>query len=143
MSDDNIKRFIIDRLKWLGIYLGVGFILVFLLPFPYDFISVLGLFILVNFFRMRSLMKRYGGMGGIKQSLSSSMSGNQYRPLKYYCMSCGKEHSKIACPDCGSKNEKSGLTHHMRGKPRHLDYLYDLQAVMDNQSLKKKFLEMS
>jgi len=31
----------------------------------------------------------------------------------------------------------------MRGKPRHLDYLYDLQSLMDNQSLKKKFLEMS
>ncbi|HEY9386570.1 MAG TPA: hypothetical protein VIP70_05995 [Nitrososphaeraceae archaeon] len=111
MSDDNNKRFIIDRLKWLGIYLGLGFILVFLLPFPYDFISVLGLFILVNFFRMRSLTKRYGGMGGIKElfgSLSSSMSGNQYRPLKYYCMSCGKEHSKIACPDCGSKMKRVG-----------------------------------
>jgi formate hydrogenlyase subunit 4 len=64
--DNNTKRFIIDRLKWLGLYLGIGLILVFLLPSPYDLISVLGLFILVNFFRMRSVMKRYGGMGRIR-----------------------------------------------------------------------------
>jgi hypothetical protein len=108
--DNNTKRFIIDRLKWLGLYLGIGLILVFLLPSPYDLISVLGLFILVNFFRMRSVMKRYGGMGGIRDmfgSLSSSMSGNnQYRPLKYYCMDCGKEHKEIACPICGSKMKR-------------------------------------
>ena len=103
--DNNTKRFIIDRLKWFGIYLGIGLILVFLLPSPYDLISVFGLFILVNLLRMRNMMKRYGGMAGIKDlfsSLSSSMSDNQ-RPLKYYCMSCGKEHKEIACPNCGSK----------------------------------------
>jgi hypothetical protein len=108
--DNNTKRFIIDRLKWFGIYLGIGLILVFLLPSPYDLISVFGLFILVNLLRMRNMMKRYGGMAGIKDlfsSLSSSMSDNQ-RPLKYYCMSCGKEHKEIACPNCGSKMKRVG-----------------------------------
>ena len=85
-SDDDTKRFIINRLKWLGIFMSISFILLFLLPYPYDFISVLGLLILVNFLRVRSVMKRYGGTGGIKdmfRSLSSSMSGNnQYRPIK-------------------------------------------------------------
>jgi hypothetical protein len=110
---NDTKRFIIDRLKWLGIYLSIGLVLVFLLPFPYDFISVFGLFILVNLFRARSLMKRHGvGMrDGIKElfgSLSSYLSGNQSRPLKYYCMSCGREHNKIACPNCGSKMKRIG-----------------------------------
>ena len=108
--DNNTKRFIIDRLKWFGIYLGIGLILVFLLPSPYDLISVFGLFILVNLLRMRSMMKRYGGMAGIKDlfsSLSSSMSGNN-QGLKYYCMSCGKEHREIACPNCGSKMKRVG-----------------------------------
>jgi hypothetical protein len=113
-DDNNTKRFIIDRLKWLGIYLSIGLILVFLLPFPYDFISVFGLFILLNFFRTRGFMKRrYGGnvSGGIKElfgSLSSSLSDNQSRSLKYYCMSCGREHNKIACPNCGSKMKRVG-----------------------------------
>src|ERR671925_119709 len=101
--DDNTKRFIIDRLKWLGFYMGVSFILLFLLPSPYDLISVFGLFILVNYLRTKSIMKRYGtGMGRIKDmfgSISSPMSGNNQEPLKYYCMSCGKEHREIACPN--------------------------------------------
>jgi hypothetical protein len=110
--DNETKRFIIHRLKWLGLYFGIGLVLVLLLPFPYDFISVLGLFVLINFLRGRSILKRYGGTGGIKDlfgSLSSSMSRNdQSRPLKYYCMNCGKEHREIACPNCGSKMKRVG-----------------------------------
>jgi hypothetical protein len=108
--DDNTKRFIINRLKWLGFYMGVSLILLFLLPSPYDFISIFGLLILVNYLRVRSIMKRYGGMGRIKDmfgSLSSPMSGNN-QGLKYYCMSCGKEHREIACPNCGSKMKRVG-----------------------------------
>ena len=110
--DDGTKRFIFGRLKWSIIYVGIGLVLVLVLPFPYDLASVLGLFILINFIRGRSIMKRYGGIGGIRDlfsSLSSSMSDNsQSRPLKYYCMSCGKEHNEIACPNCGSKMKRVG-----------------------------------
>jgi rRNA maturation endonuclease Nob1 len=52
-------------------------------------------------------MKRYGGISRLRDllgSLLSSTSGNdQSRPLMYYCMSCGKEHREIVCPNCGSK----------------------------------------
>jgi hypothetical protein len=100
--DDDTKRFIIHRLKWSVIYVGLGIVLVVVLPFPYDLASVLGLCIL----------KRYGRSGGIRDlfsSLSSSMSANnQSRPLKYYCMNCGKEHRQIACPNCGSKMKRVG-----------------------------------
>src|ERR687892_525701 len=110
--DSDTKRFIIHRLKWLGLYFGIGLILVLLLPFPYDFFSVLALFILFNFLRSRRILKRYGGIGGKRDlfgSLSSSMSRDgQSRPLKYYCMSCGKEHREIACPNCGSKTKRIG-----------------------------------
>jgi hypothetical protein len=107
--DDDTKRFIIHRLKWSALFMGAGIILVFLLPFPFDFISVLGLLILVNFLRMRSVMKRYGGMSRIKDMFGSlSSDSNQYRPLKYYCMNCGKEHREIACPNCGSKMKRVG-----------------------------------
>jgi hypothetical protein len=109
--DDDTERFTIHRLKWSIIYVGLGIILVLVLPFPYDFFSVIALFILINFLRDRT--KRYGGTGGIKHlfgSLSSSVSSanNQSSPLKYYCMSCEKEHREIECPNCGSKMKRVG-----------------------------------
>jgi hypothetical protein len=105
--DDDTKRFIINRLKWLGLYLGIGLVLVILLPFPYDFVSVLGIFILINFFRARNMMKRYGGNGGLRDLFSSlSSSSNRNNRVKYYCMSCGREHNDIACPNCGSKMKR-------------------------------------
>jgi hypothetical protein len=110
--DDDTKRFIFRRLKWSVIYVGIGIVLVLVLPFPYDLASVLGLFILINFLRGRSILKKYGGTGGIRDlfgSLSSSMSrDNRSRPLKYYCMNCGREHKEIACPNCGSKMKRIG-----------------------------------
>ncbi|HEU4822748.1 MAG TPA: hypothetical protein VFS97_04925 [Nitrososphaeraceae archaeon] len=108
--DDTTKRFIISRLKWLGFYMGVSFFLIFLLPYPYGFISIFGLLVLVNYLRIRSTLKRSGGTGRIKDmfsSLSSPMSGNN-QGLKYYCMGCGREHREIACPNCGSKMKRVG-----------------------------------
>jgi rRNA maturation endonuclease Nob1 len=52
-------------------------------------------------------MKKYGGIGGIKDMLST-LSANNDRPLKYYCMGCGKEHREISCPNCGSKMKRVG-----------------------------------
>jgi len=107
--DEDTKRLIMYRLKCSGLFMGAGIILVFLLPFPLNFIFVLALFILVNFLRVRSVMKRYGGIGRIKDMFGSlSSDSNQYKPLKYYCMNCGKEHREIACPNCGSKMKRVG-----------------------------------
>src|SRR5918994_5293894 len=97
--DKDTKRFIINRLKWLGFYMGISFVLLFLLPFPYDFFSVLGLLALVNYLRTRrDIIRRHGGIDRIRGMFGSSsppMTDNsnnqQYRPLRYYCMNCGKE----------------------------------------------------
>ncbi|HEU4445298.1 MAG TPA: hypothetical protein VFR94_11555 [Nitrososphaeraceae archaeon] len=110
--DNDTKHFIIHRLKWFGLYFGIGIILVLLLPFPYDLLSVIALAILFNFLRGRSILKRYGetdGVRGLFGSLSSSTPHNdQSRPLKYYCMNCGREHREIACTSCGSKMKRVG-----------------------------------
>jgi hypothetical protein len=71
--DDDTKRFIMHRLKWSLIYVGIGLVLVLVLPFPYDFFSVLALFVLINFLRGRSILKRYGGTGGIKDLVHSHL----------------------------------------------------------------------
>jgi hypothetical protein len=96
---------------WLLIFMGSGIVLVFLLPFPFDLISIAGLFVLMTYLRGMREKKRFGGTGGIRDlfgSFSPSMSSNQSRPLRYYCMNCGKEHNEIACPNCGSKAKRVG-----------------------------------
>ena len=109
--EDSTKRFIFNWWIWFGLYMVIGLILVILLPSPYDLISVFGLCILINFVRGHIIMKRYRGTGGIRDvlgSLSSSMSANTQKQLRYYCISCGKEHNEIACPDCESKMKRVG-----------------------------------
>lgn len=99
------------RLVWHGAFMGISLLLIFLLPFPYDFISVLGLLVLVNYMRYRSIMKRYKGLGGAKNmfdSISSGTDSSSEMSLRYFCMGCGKEHREIACPNCGSKMKKIG-----------------------------------
>jgi hypothetical protein len=107
----NTRRFIIHRVKWLIAFMGIGSILVYLLPYPYDFISLASLFILMVYLRNRIEIKRFGGMDGIENLfgwLSLPKRGDQSRPLKYYCMSCEKEHNEITCPNCGSKMKRVG-----------------------------------
>jgi rRNA maturation endonuclease Nob1 len=65
----------------------------------------------MSFLRRRWLVKKYLGGNNVRSmfgSFPSSMSGKQSRPLKYYCINCGKEHKEIACPYCGSKMKRVG-----------------------------------
>jgi hypothetical protein len=112
-NDDNgdIKRYRHRQLLWLGTYIGIGLAIVFLLPFPIDLILVIGTMVGMNFIRRRWLMRKYFGgkdIGGLFGSFPSTMTGNQSRALKYYCMNCGNEHNEIACPNCGSKMKRVG-----------------------------------
>jgi len=54
---------------------------------------------------MRKKMTARMGIGGGVGIFGSSASGSS---LKYYCMSCGREHKEAACPECGSKMERVG-----------------------------------
>src|SRR5919109_1961229 len=103
---NNNKQFLLHQLKWIGIYFSIGGTIALILPFPVSLIVALGAFVLLNFIRTRRMLKRAGAdIKGLFRSLSSSasMGSGQYNPIKYYCMSCGKEHKEIACPNCGSK----------------------------------------
>ena len=85
--DNDTKRFLSHRLKWIGLYLGISLVLVLVLPAPYDLISVFGLFVLVNYLRVKGIIfKGHVKKGRIKDlfgSLVPSTSGNdQGKPLK-------------------------------------------------------------
>jgi hypothetical protein len=106
------RHLLLYTLKWMSLYIAIGFIAALLLPFPASLVAAIGGFMLVNFLRTRLMLKKMGiGMKGLFGSLRSSdaspsMSG--YSPIKYYCMSCGNEHKEIACPKCGSKMKRVG-----------------------------------
>ena len=108
---NNDKRFLIYQLKWMSVYIAMGAAIALVLPFPVSLFVALGAFVLLNFIRTRRMLKR-AGMKNMKEffkslSASSSTYGG-YSPIKYYCMSCGKDHKEIACPNCGSKMKRAG-----------------------------------
>lgn len=113
-SNNDTKHFVINQLKWIGIYMGIGLVIAALLPFPISFITALGVFIAMNIYRRRKIIKKYGGYSrGIKNifgwiSSSSPTGREEYSPVKYYCMSCGNENKRVACPNCGSKMKRIG-----------------------------------
>jgi hypothetical protein len=108
----NNRDFLLYTLKWMGIYIAIGFIAAMLLPFPASLVVAIGGFILVNFLRTRSMLKKKGismkGLFGSLRSSDATPSMYGYNPIKYYCMSCGNEHKEIACPKCGSKMKRIG-----------------------------------
>jgi hypothetical protein len=72
--DDDTKSFIVHRVKWFALFMGAGFVLLFLLPYPFEFISITGLFALTYYLRSRSEMKSFGGTGGIRDLFGSLFS---------------------------------------------------------------------
>lgn len=100
-----------NNLTWLLLSLGTVVIISFVLPFPISFVVSLLVIICLNFIRLEMTLRK-AGVGGIKGLFKSSGFGagssigtsTLYQPpLRFSCMNCGNEHSKIACPRCGSK----------------------------------------
>lgn len=116
-SNTNRELFLY-QLKWLAVFIGVGFIIIYLFEFPLDLIMLIVAFIVINIYKTRVMLKKLGILnrsnvkdikGFIKslfRSPSSSMDENT--SVRYYCMSCGNEHKEIACPKCGSKMKRVG-----------------------------------
>jgi predicted PurR-regulated permease PerM len=56
----NNRRILLYTLKWMGLYIAIGFIAALLLPFPASLIGAIGGFMLVNFLRTRLMLKKMG-----------------------------------------------------------------------------------
>lgn len=115
-NDKNNNQIQKNSLIWFFIYMGIGFALSLILPFPLSLgVLVLVLFS-VNIVRTEIALRKegMGGIRGLYKSFSSlgfgsrRINGVVYTPLKFYCMNCGNEHRKVACPRCGSKAVKAG-----------------------------------
>ena len=95
-----------NQMMWFGISIAISITISILLPFPISLVTIIGVFILLNFYMRKRMMSRMGRGGvGMFGSMSSMFGGNS---LKYYCMSCGTKHRETACPKCGSKMKRVG-----------------------------------
>jgi hypothetical protein len=102
MSSDN-KQFLMNQLIWMGISIGISLTLSLLIPFPISIITIIGTFLLLNFYLTRRMITRTGGINNSLMGAGMFNPTTTYGPMKYYCMSCGTQHKQIACPKCGSK----------------------------------------
>jgi ribosomal protein L44E len=103
------RHFFANQLIVMAISFGISIVISIIIPFPISLAVIVGVFILLNFY-MRNRMMRKMGMGtagrGIFNSMSSSGAGSSNSSLKYYCMSCGTQHTRADCPNCGSRMKK-------------------------------------
>ena len=105
----NNKQFLMSQVMWMAVSLGISLAISMLVPFPLSIAAIFGVFILLNFYMRKRMMRRMGmggGVGMFGSVSSSSMFGDS--SLKYYCMSCGMKHKEAACPKCGSKMKRVG-----------------------------------
>jgi hypothetical protein len=119
---NNNKEFLLHQIKWLVVFMAIGFAIIWLFTFPTDLVLLTVLFILMSIYNRRRMLKRFGlsktndvkDVKGFLKSLfqpstsSSLFGGNSSSQIKYFCMSCGNEHKEISCPRCGSKMERVG-----------------------------------
>jgi hypothetical protein len=107
-GNSNNKLFLLNQLVWIGISFGISITISMIVPFPISLVAIFGVFIMLNMYMRRIMIKRMGGKGG-GAMFGSMFSGNQNSSsLKYYCMSCGTQHRQIECPKCGSKMKRVG-----------------------------------
>jgi len=97
-----------NMFMWMGIYMGMGLAISFVLPFPISLLAMFIAIIGIDYLRARYIMKKMGitNIRHMFNSFSSPQMG--YQPLKYSCMSCGTEHREASCPKCGSKMTRVG-----------------------------------
>jgi len=105
----NNKQVLIKQIMWMGISFGISISISLLLPFPISLVTIIGVFILLNFY-MRNRMMRNMGVGTGRVGMSGSISSSSMfgSTLRYYCMRCETEHKLAACPNCGSKMKRVG-----------------------------------
>jgi hypothetical protein len=89
---------------WIGISIAISLALAFILPFPFDIIAIIGVFLSINYFIRQRQMRK---MGLNAWSFFGSASGSRKQGVNYYCINCGTEHNQAACPNCGSKSKKA------------------------------------
>lgn len=129
-KNNNLSNFNISPIVWFVIYIGIALAISFTVPFPLSLIVYIGIYLFLQKYRIKSIQKRFHhpaddlnktnketknkGSNKFSNSISNALFGNNQfsqfgpQPLKFICMSCGKEHSERTCPVCGSTAVRLG-----------------------------------
>jgi hypothetical protein len=91
---------------WIAISIAISLVLAFILPFPFDIIAIIAVFLSINYFIRQRQMRK---MGLNAWSFFGSAAGPGKQSVNYYCINCGTKHNQAACPNCGSKLKKAGF----------------------------------
>ena len=86
--------------------MAISLALAFLLPFPFDIIAIIAVFLSMNYFIRQRQMRK---MGLNAWSFFGSAADPKNQSVNYYCINCGTRHNLAACPNCGSKLKKAGF----------------------------------
>ncbi len=93
---------------WIAISIAISLTLSFLLPFPLSLVTIIGVFLAMNYYIRRWQMRRMGMMGGSTSSGGfGSMFGGGGGGVSYVCIACGQRFKGGTCPRCGSKMKKA------------------------------------
>jgi hypothetical protein len=103
------KRFLQTQMMWIAISLAISLALSFLLPFPLSLVTIIGVFVVMNYYIRRWQMRRMGMMGGGTSTggfggLFGAGSGGG---VSYVCMVCGERFKSGTCPRCSSKMKRA------------------------------------
>src|SRR5919201_6624533 len=104
--DPDTKRFLQTQMTWIAISLAISLALSFLLPFPLSLVTIIGVFLVMNYYIRRWQMRRMGMMSGDGGGFGSLFGGGGSggTGISYVCMVCGQRFKGGGtCPRCGSK----------------------------------------
>ena len=109
--DPDTKRFLQTQMIWIAVSLAISLALSFLLPFPLSLVTIIGVFLVMNYYIRRWQMRRMGmmgagtstgGFGGLFGAGSVGGGG-----VSYVCIVCGQRFKGGTCPRCGSKMKRA------------------------------------
>jgi hypothetical protein len=102
-----IKEINAYHVKWLCIFMGIGFITAFTLPYPISLLLGFGAVVIINVIKNRLKLSDNGkGKLIIKPTLITSLllfNPTQFHEsIIYVCTNCNNVHTNRLCPKCKS-----------------------------------------
>jgi uncharacterized paraquat-inducible protein A len=88
------EQYLSGPLLWIGISIGVIFVILYYTPFPLSIPLAITAFVLLNFHFRKKVIKKLNTTFGNSSS-------------SYSCINCGTRHNETACPKCGSKMKRA------------------------------------